>query len=450
MRGQCCRSTRPFLGESAGVPEPRPNLVCVICHDLGQHLGCYGVPGLRTPHLDAFAAAGLRFANSFCTAPQCSPSRSALWTGRYPHANGVVGLAGGGFENELHEGERHLAQILGEAGYETCLCGNQHVSARPERCGFGRIHAAISCVDVAPAAVEFLRNREPGGTPFFLQAAFFEPHRPFDHYDVEPLDPAQVHVPPYLPDIPEVREDLADLEASCASVDRAFGAIVQALDEAGLGDDTVVVFTADHGIAFPHAKMTLYDPGIETALLMRVPGTEGGQVYGEMISNVDVAPTVLDLLGLEIPANVQGRSFSGLLRGEGYEPREAVCAEKTYHSYYDPMRAIRTDRWKLIANFDYAPQQEISGQYTVNTKSYVEIIRARPLACISHPPFELYDLEADPWEQHDLADEPAHAEVRDGLIRRLRQWMEDTGDPLLEGPMAQQCQLSRMAAFLAT
>jgi len=222
---------------------------------------------------------------------------------------------------------------------------------------------------------------------------------------------------------------------------------VRALDEAGLGEDTVVVFTADHGIAFPHAKMTLYDPGIETALLMRVPGVEGGQVYGEMISNVDVAPTVLDLLEMEIPAYMQGRSFSGLLRGTGYEPGGAVYAEKTYHSYYDPMRAIRTDRWKLIANFDYGPQQEISGQYTVNTKSYVEIIRAHPLPCISHPPFELYDLETDPWEQDNLADDPDHTEIRDGLIRRLREWMQETGDPLLDGPMAQGCQLSRMASF---
>jgi len=427
------------------------NLIVVISHDLGQHMGCYGAPDVRTPHFDAFAASGHRFANHFCTAPQCSPSRAALWTGRHPHANGVVGLAHSGFANDLHPDERHLAQLLAQAGYDTHLFGGQHVSPRPRRCGFQHIHGKTSCTDVAPDVVEFLETRATGGDgPLFLEAAFFEPHRPFLHKDVEPLDPASLTVLPYLPDIPEVRRDLAELEASCSSADRAFGRIVEAVDRCGLADDTVVVYTVDHGIAFPHAKMTLYDPGIETALLLRIPGIGGGKVHEQLVSNVDVAPTLLELLGIDVPTNMQGRSFRGLLAGGDYQPRDAVFAEKTYHTYYDPMRCIRTERWKLIANFEFAPYQETSPDYDNNARCYVEVAKALAVARpqLYHPPYELYDLAADPWEQTSLADDPAHAATRDALIRRLRQWMRDTADPLLDGPMAQGCYRGRMAAFL--
>jgi len=428
--------------------DQRPlNLIVVICHDLGQHLGCYGAPGVRTPNLDAFAAQGVRFENSFCTAPQCSPSRAALWTGRYPHANGVVGLAHDGFRNDLHTSERHLAQMLRIHGYETHLFGHQHVSPTPQRCGFEHIHGSGPCAEIAREASTFLRGRRGKEKPLFAQIAFFEPHRPFDHGDVDAQEPSRMTVPPYLPDIPEVRRDLADLEASASSADKAFGVVVKAIDSAGLADDTIVLFTVDHGIAFPHAKMTLYDPGIDVALLIRLPGMEGGRVHSEMISNVDVMPTLLELLGLRVPRNIQGRSFGSLLAGEMYKPREAIFAEKTYHTYYDPMRAIRTARWKLIANFENAPFQETSPDYDNNAKSYVEIAKARPTPSHIHPPLELYDLAADPWEQHNLADQPEHATLRDRLIRSLRRWMEETGDPLLDGPMAQAAYTERMAAF---
>lgn len=431
------------------MPGDKMNVVVVICHDLGQHMGCYGVPEARTPNLDRFAAKGIRFSNHVCCAPQCSPSRAALWTGRYPHANGVVGLSHSGFRNEYHDNERHVAQILDEAGYETHLFGLQHVSARPERCGFKAIHGLAPCAQVADRTCRFLEERKGSGPPLFVQVGFFEAHRPFLHPDVEGLDSAEVTVPPYLPDIPEVREDLADLEASIASADRAFGNIVEAVDRSGMGDSTIVVFTVDHGIPFTRAKMTLYDPGIETALLMRVPGVEGGKVYDEPISNVDVLPTLLDLLGVDTPENVQGRSFQPLITGENYERNQAIFAEKTYHTYYDPMRCIRTERWKLIANFEFAPWQDTSPDYDDNAKSYVEAAKALaiPYDRQYHPPFELYDRENDPWEQRDLADSAEHREIRDEFIRWLRQWMRDTGDPLLNGPMAQGAYMKRMAEF---
>jgi len=426
------------------------NIITVVSHDLGQHMGCYGVPGVRTPNFDDFAGQGLRFENNFGTAPLCSPSRSSLWTGRYPHSNGVIGLAHSGFQNDLHPNERHLAQILADVGYDTHLFGIQHISPRPERLGYKGIHPRGLCGKVAEEVCKFLIDRKDDDNPLFLKAGVIEVHRPFPHKDVEALDPASLTVLPYLPDIPEVRWDLAELGASCSSADKAFGRIVKAVDDCGMTDNTIVTFTTDHGISFPHAKSTLYDPGIETALLMHIPGVDGGKVYKEMISNVDFVPTILDFLDIEIPENIQGRSFKGLITGEGYKPREAIFAEKTYHNYYDPMRAIRTEKWKLIANFEFSLPDIAPGQIrTDSAKRYVEIYKAmaslREEQC--HPPFELYDLEADPWEGNNLAENPEFKDIRDRLIKQLHQWMQNTSDPLLEGPMAQATYRNRMDAF---
>ena len=238
------------------------NIVVIICHDLGQHLGCYGQPDVRSPNIDDFAASGIRFENSFCTAPQCSPSRAALWTGRYPHANGVVGLTHSGFANDLNVNEKHLAQILKDSGYDTHLFGTAHEARTPERCGHEHIHGGGSCVAIATNFSEWICQRRCDSRPLFAQVNFFEPHRAFPHDDVEALLPDGLAVPPYLPDIPEVREDLADIEASIASADKAFGRIIEAIRPSEIADRTLILFTSDHGIAFPRAKMTLYDPGI--------------------------------------------------------------------------------------------------------------------------------------------------------------------------------------------
>jgi len=194
----------------------------------------------------------------------------------------------------------------------------------------------------------------------FAQVGFFEQHRPFPHDGMESKDPAEMRIPGYLPDIPEVRRELAEMEASVAAMDRAFGRVLNALHQSGLEEETIVSFTADHGIPFPCAKMSLYDPGLEIPFLIRMPGHEA-QHIGEMISNIDAFRTFLELLGLDIPTGTQGRSFAPLLLGKNScQPRSEVFGEKTYHTYYDPMRCIRTDRWKLIANFEHTglPNEE--------------------------------------------------------------------------------------------
>ncbi len=427
------------------------NLVTVICHDLGRYLGCYGIPGVRSPNIDRFAEQGLLLENAFCVAPQCSPSRAAMWTGRYPHANGVVGLCHGPHHNDLNPDEVHLAHILKRNGYTTWLFGGQHETRDTSRLEFDFV-ASESQRYSGPLAERFAAHLETHdkAEPFFAEICFFEPHRDFPRSDDVEVQPADaVHIPPYLPALDIVREDLVDFEASIASMDRSFGQILEAIDAAGLADDTLVVFTADHGIPFPLAKMTLYDAGLEIPFVVRGPGIPIGKRSGAVYSNVDFTPSILEFLGVPAPdaERFQGTAARKVLNGDDTVGRATVFAEKTFHTYYDPMRCIRTRDRKLIVNFETAPRQETASDYQNNGHGYPEVSLALGLHG-NHPVFELFDLHEDPLQQHNLADDPAHAETLNDLKRRLHDWMRETGDPLLDGPVPSGSYRSRLAAFV--
>jgi N-sulfoglucosamine sulfohydrolase len=416
----------------------KPNVLQIICHDLGRHLGCYGVRSVHTPALDRLAAEGVRCARSFCTSPGCSPSRAALATGRYPHATGVLGLAHAHFGWQLASGERHVARLLADSGYRTLLFGLQHVTYQPESLGFQEIHGDRPADGVAENIEGFLAQqgaRAAGGRgPLYVEVNFFEPHRPFDFGGVGPDTERGVQIPAYLPDNEAARGELALLQGAIRKVDAAVGRILAAWERAGLAENTLLLFTTDHGIAFPRAKGTLYDAGIETALLARWPagGVAGGRVCEALISNVDVLPTLLEAAGAPVPDNVQGRTFLPLLQGKLGTPRAAVFAEKTFHEHYDPQRCVRTARHKLICHF------EVSNTAYTPT----DIIRAPTYPTVvgelaaGHGMIELYDLEADPVEQRSLAGDPTHAALVPDLGRQLRAWMQETDDPLLQGPIA--------------
>ena len=437
---------------SANSPD-RPNLVVMICHDLGRFLGSYGRGWIRSPHIDSIAESGIRFSNYFCSAPQCSPSRAAMWTGHAPHANGVVGLTHGDFANDLNPDERHLAQILGDAGYETHLFGGQHEARSASRCGFGAIHRGGSAAEVAAEFAAHSDDLGHDGVPFFAEIGFFEPHRGFPSVGVERIGPSAVKVPDFLPDIPEVRNDLEAYEASIATADNAVGAILEALKRAGHDANTYVVFTSDHGCPFPGAKMTLYDPGIEIPLILSGPGITP-HVSDALLSNLAFVPTMLEVLGVQAEDDLHDVSFAAemgeMSDADDRNNSSCIFAEKTYHTYYDPMRCVRTPKWKLIANFEFAPTQETPpGGRSVYT-AVVEYERnmapelERPAR---HPSIELYDLESDPLERTNLADDPEHRDTRNELIRSLRSWMEDTEDPLLEGATPQRAYIERMQQF---
>lgn len=430
--------------------ESRCNIVMVHGHDLGQHLRCYGVKTVQSPNLDRFASEGVMFTKSFSTAPGCSPSRASLFTGRYPHSNGVMGLTHKPFSWELNPDERHLAQLLKEAGYRTTAVGVTHEThSGAQRLGYETYYPASMAAPATDRAVAVLKQmRQDMSRPFFLYAGYVEPHRlpydeppnglmPKDHTfpgrHLQPDDALGVEVPGYLRDTPGTRQELAGLQGAIKHVDAQFGRILAALKEQDLEANTLVIFTTDHGIAMPRAKCTLYDPGVEVALLLRYPGRKGwsgGLKPDAMVSNIDVLPSVLAAAGLTVPANVQGRSFAPLLDGGRYEPRDALFAELTYHDYYDPRRAVRTATHKLIVNFTSAPAFMDSTQCW-RPLSDVNV-PANP-ACAQTPQLELYDLAKDRWEQKDVAQDPQYAAVRADLLKRLYQHLVDTRDPILSG-----------------
>ena len=426
----------------------RPNIVLVHWHDLGTRLGTYGVPDVPSPAVDRLAAEGVRFDQAFCATPLCSPARSALMTGRYPHANGMMGLQHRGWE--YAPGIETMPMHLRRLGYHSANFGMQHESADPSRLGYDEVYEARDpetgwqrADTVVDEASAWLRAPERRREPFLAVVGFFEVHRPYPADVYPPDDPAQVSVPPYLPDNPHTREDLAAFHGSIRVADQAVGRLVETLREEGLLEHTWIVFTTDHGVAFPGAKSTLYDPGIQVSLIMRPPD---GSAYrreatSRLAAHVDVLPTLLDLAGLDRSGlepvegsegtQIQGISHAGWLRGADEPGRSEVFAEKTYHDAYDPMRAVRTSRWKYIRNAVPGPLLLLPRDIEASpTRAGLGDAHLQP-----RPEVELYDLEADPWERQNLAGRPDLADVEKDLAASLERWQRETGDPLLAGPI---------------
>ena len=416
------------------------DVVLMTTHDLGRHLHCYGVGSVTSPNLDLLAAGGVRFDRAFATAPQCSSSRASLATGLYPHNNGVMGLAHAGFDWELEPSAPHAAAIFAGLGFETHLFGSQHVSQHPERLGFHHMHSpgpehGNATGKIIAAAVERLFEAAPTEQRLFLEINFEETHRPYAAGSAGAVRSEKPTVPPYLPAGPEATVEFAALEGAIAAMDAAVGSVLGALERSGRAERAMVVFTTDHGLAMPRAKCTLYDPGLEVALIARWPdgGFGSDRARTELVSNIDVLPTLLEAAGGKAPAGTQGRSLLPLLRGDAHEPRQAIYAEKTFHSYYDPMRCIRTSRHKLIRNFESAFAVEVPGDIQRGA-----IFRADPSRYSADRAnfVELYDLDSDPLEVHNLAGSQKSSTVEQQLSLELWTWMRETDDPLLNGPIS--------------
>ena len=416
------------------------DVVVMTTHDLGRHLHCYGVGSVASPSLDRLAADGVRFDSAFATAPQCSSSRASLATGRYPHNNGVMGLAHAGFDWELDPDVPHAAALFAGLGFETHLFGSQHVSLHPERLGFDQMHSpgiehGNATGKIIAGAVEQLLEATPRERRLFLEINFEETHRPYASSATGGTRSESPVIPPYLPAGPEAIAEFTALEGTIADMDAAAGRVFAALHKAGRAEGAIVVFTTDHGLAMPRAKCTLYDPGLEVALIFRWPG--GGfssdVARSELVSNIDVVPTLLEAAGGDPPAGIQGRSLLPLLRGSAYEPRDAIFAEKTFHSYYDPMRCVRTRHHKFIRNFETAFAVEVPGDIQRG-----EIFRADPSRYSADRTkfVELYDLDSDPMEQDNLAGSSSVKTVEQELSDELWGWMRETDDPLLNGPIS--------------
>ena len=408
----------------------RPNILLVIVHDLGTHLACYGHRSVESPNLDRMASQGVRFENHFSTAAFCSPSRGSMFTGKHPHVNGLMGLTN--LDWDLSEGQTTLAQVLGNAGYETQLFGLQHEIKDANRLGFQHTwdrSDGVMAEQVVPAVRDFLSKRKRQDAPFYARVGFFEVHRPYRGY--EPRNAGTLDVPPFLKDTPGCRDDLARFHDCIRIMDAAVGEILAALDNSDVAEDTVVIFTTDHGIAFPRAKATLYDPGIRTTLIMRGPKEfSGGRTMAKLISNVDLFPSLAELCGAELPGGLTGRSFLPLLRDETCEPNRAVFAG-TNTAAVDIKRCIRTKRYKYIRNYSEGPLLFLPTDIEISTTR--RDMGNEHLA--PRPPVEMYDLEKDPDETRNLAGDRAHAEVEDHLAADLNTFQKTSNDPLLEGPI---------------
>lgn len=409
------------------------NVLLIICHDLGKHLGCYGVDSVCTPNLNKLSQEGVIFENAFSVAPQCSPSRAALYTGRWPHANGVLGLTHGTHGWDLNEGERHLATFFKKAGYHTAVIGMQHETRRINQMGYEYIDLLEPCRlnSTTERAIEFLESQTKNEKPFFAQVGFWEPHRPFDTGGIKP-DSHKVYIPPFIKNESSSRRDFAAYQGAIKAMDACVGKILNKLELLKLKDNTLVIFTTDHGMPFPLAKCTLYDPGLEISLIMRWPNKNwiGGKRHNQLISNIDIFPTMLDILKIPHPFNIHGKSFFDLLEEKTYHERNEIFGEMTYHSYYDPMRCIRTKRHKLIVFFSQAPF------FMTPTQSYhplSEDATDKKWPNQSHKNIELYDLRKESWEKTNIADYPRHKNIKNELMVKLYDWMQKTEDPLLTG-----------------
>jgi arylsulfatase A-like enzyme len=441
---------------AAATPPSRPNIVLIIADDLAwDDLGAFGHPTLRTPHIDRLAREGMRFDAAFVTASSCSPSRSSLITGRYPHNTDAEQL-----HWPLPATQATFLEPLRAAGYWTGAAGKWHLGDDAKRrfdvvreadpAGFTLAVGAKSgdtkmsmrqtgdiqsgCTDWVP----LLRER-PRDRPFFVWLAALDPHRDYEeNISPRPTRPADVVVPRHLPDTPAVRHELALYYDEIERLDRFVGAVIQELAEQRIADNTLIVFLSDNGRPFPRDKTTVFDGGIKTPLIVRWPGhVTAGSTCAQLVSTVDLAPGFLAAAGLKVPPTMQGVSFLPLL-ADGRTPiRHEIFAEQNWHDYEHRSRAVRTDRFKLIVH-DYADAPLTPGADAVRGEAYREMQRLRASGalpphqqqCFELPraPLELFDLRSDPGEFHNVATLPAYAPVVSELQATLAQWRKDTAD----------------------
>ena len=400
------------------------NVIQITTHDSGRHFGCFGHPTLNTPALDQLAAEGIRFGNYFCTAPICSPSRATQLTGLYPQTHGMLDLPCFGWR--MRPEVRHASHRFKDSGYQTVLFGLQHEVPKSDlpALAFDEVRPVQENAEILAAEVAaFLRQPESRQQPFYAQVGFVETHTPFSRGQNLPDQEKGLEIPPYLADTPMAREAMAGFQGAVKRVDRAVQTILEALHDSGLEENTLLVFTTDHGLEMPRAKWHLYDAGIEIAMIMRFPaaGLAGGRVCPMLLSNVDYLPTVLGLLGLTVPEGLDGIDFSdAVASGRPSLGREAVFS--LYHKTHT--RSIRTGTHKLIRHFDNA-----SDFHRVPVR-YEDCLNKRVI-----PEVELFDLVADPNEFENLSDRPELAEVQRRLDDQLWRWLQDVVDPVLQGPV---------------
>lgn len=427
-----------------GVQAERPNVIVFIADDVSWNdYGCYGNSAARTPNIDALADAGMRFDRAYLTASSCSPSRSSIITGRYPHNNGRA--------SELHQPiSGHIPwfpESLRSAGYYTALSGKHHMtSTTPRPPAFDHVDGGRGPDNSGGHAnwVSVTRER-PRDQPFFFWFAAYDAHRGWDadrQWDAAQYGPmhkpADVVVPPFLVDDAATRKDLASYYNEVTRFDYYIGRVMDELREQRVADNTLVFVLADNGRPFPRAKTRLHDSGMKTGLVVSWPQkiARSGPC-DSLVSVIDIAPTILGAAGLEPQETMQGVSLLPLLTGAADRVRSYAFSEHNWHDYEAHGRSVRWGDYLLLKNF--RPSQPWQGPAdSVRSPSHASLQAARDhgsLTAAQHdvflaprPEIELYDLKADPWQTINLAPRPESAATRARLLTVLEQWMDETGD----------------------
>ncbi|MEL7238088.1 MAG: sulfatase [Planctomycetota bacterium] len=416
----------------------RPHVVYLHAHDMGRFNSAYGF-GVRSPAMQRIAEEGVVYRKAYSAAPTCSPSRAALLTGLPANMTGMLGLAHRGWS--LTHPERCLPQAFADAGYRTVRAGLQHVRHWNEKTtgvGYSDEQPATSQrgAAVGEHAGTLIREHFEQGdpTPLFLDVGSVDAHLPYTHgTDVED-DPRYLQPPAPLPDTPKVRADLAAYATLVNRFDQTVAAVYQALADAGVLDETILVVTTDHGLALPGMKCNCNDNGLGVTLLVRGPRFEKGVADDQLRSHLDLYPTLVDACGIDRPEHLQlaPPDLRGMSLHDDVGDR-VLFGEVTYHAAYEPVRAIRTASHSFVRRFDprvrtTMPNIDDSGVRDALTAVGLDRRRDAEVA--------LHDLMFDPQEVCNLADDGAHDELRRSMSGQLHALMVAMDDPLLSGAVA--------------
>lgn len=425
------------------------NLLIITADDMNADSGGWiGNTLGATPHLDAFAKTAHRFVNSHVTVPICQPGRSALMTGRVPHRNGALGF------NPIRRDVPTLVEVLRDKGYYTAAIAKTAHMAPAEKFpwhAIGEQALGKQPTKFAERFRELLAAAAQEKKPFFINANICDPHRPFIDFTgkkgrAEPLDGAKVFqanevtVPAFLEDLPKVREEVAQYYSSVSRFDVAFGLVLQELKNSGHDEDTIVVFMSDHGMPFPFSKATVYRNGTWSPVLIRIPGMKEPQSRLEFVSSVDVMPSLLELLGVESPQGIDGRSWLPLLRGESQSDRDFVVTHVNTVSSGKSFaqRCVRTkDRAFMFHAWVGGPNpfrvEAMSGlSFAAMNAATEPAIQSRVKQLVAGETLMLFDIAADPNERKNLIHDPKYAGDVKRLTQKLLAHMQRTDDPQLQ------------------
>lgn len=424
-----------FSAGDTAIGQSQPNIILIIADDVNwDDIGCYGNKAVRTPNINRLAKEGIRFTNAFVTSSSCSPSRSSIITGRYPHNTGAA---------ELHTPlPAHLTffpELLKNKGYYTAQAGKWHEGPNTKRAYDTLIAGGMNGAGGEAQWLTLLQNR-PKDKPFFFWLAPFDAHREWQADSLNKAhDPATVIVPSSLRDTKETREDIAAYYNEISRLDYYIGALEKELQAQGITENTMIIFLADNGRPFPGSKTRLNDAGVKTPFIIKWPQRikNKGVVCESLVSTIDIAPTLLEIAKAKSAPSIQGVSFQKLLMHPEAPFRSYIFTEHNWHDYEAYERAIRTKDFLYIIN--RRPQFSNQGPLdAVNSSCYKALKEAEAKGSLTpvqkdiflapRPAEEFFAVQKDPQQLHNLAMDPQFYDIKDQLKKVLVQWQRETED----------------------